>query len=137
MKNIALIFLSMMAVGCTAALKPADRIAKDFKTVNFQDGISLEEALIIAKKEVIEQTPPQAYTLEEPKLMTDFGSVPHQDEYWFVSFNEITKGITPIVYMVTLRKDTGKIVFSRSYSPLNEWILEAALLKLHEKPEKQ
>ena len=136
MKNIIMIlFLSVSASGCATAIKPAEVIAKDYSTVNFKDGIDLEEALLIAKKEVNDHTPPQTYLVQEPKLMTDFESVPYQDQYWFVSFNEMTKGTTPVVYMVAIRKDTGKIVFSRSYSPLNEWILEAALLKLHEKPQ--
>jgi len=136
MKNKALIlFLLMIACGCTAAMKPADVINKDYQSVNFQDGVTQEEAFIIAKKEVMDQTPPQTYIIQEPKVMTDFESVPYQDQYWFVSFNEVEKGSTPIVYMVAIRKDTGKIVFSRSYSPLNEWLIEAALLKLHEKPE--
>jgi len=137
MKNFGLIvMLLMIASGCATAMKPAEVIAKDYSTINFQDGIDLEEALIIAKKEVIDSTPPQTYVVNEPHLMTDFENVPHQDAYWFVSFKEVERGTTPIVYMVTIRKDTGKIVFSRNYSPLNEWILEAALLKLHEKPEK-
>jgi len=137
MKKLCVIVLAASVTsGCNTLPKPAEVIAKDYTTVNFQDGIAQEEAVIIAKKEVIDSTPPQSYVVGKPRIMTEFESIPHQDQYWFVAFEEIERGQTPVVYMVTIRKDTGKIVFSRSYSPLNEWVLEAALLKLHEKPAK-
>jgi len=130
----------VLAVICVFALtacvttKKADLIEENFKTVVYEDGITADEAIIVAKKIAREKTHPQSYNLEEPLVLTEFENVPHHQDYWFVGFHEMPKGMFPVVFLVSLHKQTGKVVFSRSYNMENEWVLQATFLKLHEVP---
>ena len=131
MKIICYIILTVLIIGC--ATKGPDLIQQDFETVVYNDGITLEEAIIIAKKTVRDRTYPETYDIDQPKVVSEFENVPHNEKYWFISFNEVEKSKSPGVFMVALNKESGKIVFFRSYNPENEWVLQAAFLKLYEK----
>lgn len=135
MKKTCSLFCIILAISACSTIDVGDQIRSDYKTVVFNDGITREEAILIAQHEVLKKSPPDLYVIQKPKVITEFENVPHNEDYWFISFDETTPSSRiPVVYMVALKKTDGKIVFSRSYSPVNEWILEAAFLKLHEKP---
>jgi len=127
---IAILFI--MLLGCATSKEP-DLVLQDFETVVFEDGLTLEEAIFVAKKELRDKTHKEDYLIDEPKVVTQFENVPHHDDFWFVSFQEAEKSVVPDVYMVAIQKEDGKIVFSRAYVPENEWVLEAFFLKLYEK----
>ena len=118
--------------GCVTSKGP-DLIQQDYESVVFNDGITVEEAIFIAKKEAKDKTHPKEYLIEEPKVVTEFENVPHHEDYWFVSFPESDKSSVTNVYMVAMQKSDGKIVLSRNYVPENEWVLQAVFLKLYEK----
>ncbi|HLF18402.1 MAG TPA: hypothetical protein VI749_05850 [Candidatus Omnitrophota bacterium] len=132
MKRVLMIGLVFFLTACVTT-KKIDPIEEAFKTVVYEDGITTDEAIIIAKKIVKEKTPPKSYNLEEPLLLTEFENVPRHEDYWFVGFHEMPKGMFPVVFLVSLNKQTGKIVFSRSYNMENEWVLQATFLKLYER----
>jgi hypothetical protein len=133
MKRIVyVVLIAAVFSGCRTTKAP-DTVLSDFASVIFDDGISMEESIFIAKKEVRDKTPPKSFLIEEPKLVTEFENMPYQDDFWFVSFPQVEKSVVPNVYMVAMRRNNGKVVFSRAYVPENEWVLEAVILKLYEK----
>ena len=132
LRSFNILILALLLISCVSTKGP-DLVQQDYDTVVFNDGVTLEEAIFIAKKEVKDNTPPKTYNIDEPKIITEFESVPHNEDFWFVSFPEMEKSAVKDVYMVSLQKEDGKIVFSRAYVPENEWVIEAVFLKLYEK----
>jgi len=133
MRKVLYVILACAAMTGCRTTKAIDTVHQDFASVIFDDGISEEEAIFIAKKQVKDRTPPQSYFIDQPKVVTEFEDIPHHEDFWFISFPPAEKSTVPSVFMVVTRKDNGKIVFSRSYIPENEWVLQAVILKLYEK----
>jgi len=127
----AVLLISVFS-GCASSIGP-DLILLDYETVVFSDGITAEEAIFISKKEARDKTLPDEYSIEEPKIVTEFESVSHTEDYWFITFPELGRTRFPDVFMVITRKSDGKIMFSRPYRVANEFVLEAFFLKLYEK----
>ena len=115
-KQTILIFPLLACLACLgcASTPTYDGIIESYDTVNFDDGISVEEAQIIGQREVVRKAEPEIFNVFEPEVVTEFESVPHNEDYWFVSFAEIEPGFILSVYMVAMSKETGKIVFSNT-----------------------
>jgi len=125
-----LIILILMSVGCTVTLQE-DIISVDaqYKKIGIDDGITSEEALIVAQQELIDDDFVKIYDLMNPFFIRNTNGLPDRENYWFVSFKERDYSTVRYVYTVIIHKETGLIKFSDDYPIKSLWILEAALLK--------
>jgi len=124
--SLGLIFV----IGCTTALTDnVDSVFDHYERIVFDDGISLEEAKVIAQKQLIKKNVVGLYDLSNPLIARDVAELPDYQDYWFVFFEEKKLGSIPFIFMVLVNKETGKIKFADDYNEGNQWILEAALLR--------
>ncbi len=127
-RYIAIILLS--ALGCITPLSENIKTCRNsYEAVVFDDGISLEEAGIVAQNELIEQNFVQIYDLAHPQFMSDVIDLHNHEKYWFVYFKETRKSRIKYIFMVIINKHTGNIKFADDYNKDNRWVLEAALFR--------
>jgi len=126
--SILIIILSIFT-GCSTSAKYAV-VEENYQQINFNDGIALEEAKHIAQNELISKYINNEYLIFEPKVIKKLKSVPHSEDYWFVTFDESEPEHILVVYLVALSKSNGEIVYSKRYFPGKEWILQAFFLQL-------
>jgi len=118
--------------GCASSI---DYVLVDYEKVNLNDGVSAEEALLIGQKRIYDRKLYNQYVMDKPKLLTDFETLKSSDtdKYWFVAFTETRDPQLDVYYLMLIQKTDGKIIFSRSYNPESEWILEAFFLRQNQK----
>jgi len=126
MKRILLGILFIFLTGCTSQKQYIRNVLNDFENLKRGDGAEQEEAVIIAKKELIDQNVVRIYNIEEPRIVEDLTNVPDHQQYWFVSFKEKQASSIPFLYLVAVEKATGNIKFSDDYPTDKSWIVEAA-----------
>lgn len=100
-----------------------------YKTVVFDDGISLEEAKLIAQRELIRQNEAAIYDLPRPQVAADVVDLPRYQDHWFVFFDERSIVNIKYIFMVVIHKKTGSIQFAQDYAEEKWWVLEAAMLR--------
>jgi len=129
MKNL-IIILSILLIGCTSAMvENLNLVSENYKTVVFDDGISLKEANIIAQQELINKNFVKLYDMATPEVLMNTSDLPNAQEYWFINFKEQSVSSIPYVFTAIIHKITGRVKFSDDYAKDNLWVLEAALLK--------
>ena len=124
-------FLGALVVltGCSSSVVETSRsVLKGYETVVFEDGISLEEAKIIAQKGLIKANEVRIYDLAAPQVAGDVSDLPRYQDYWFIFFKERTVVNIEYTFMVAVDKKSGDIQYAGDYPVGNRWILEAALL---------
>ncbi len=104
-------------------------VLERYKTVVFENGISLEEAQLIAQRELIRQGEVAVYDLANPQVAVSVDDLPNARGHWFIFFDERKVGDMKYVFMVVINKKTGKVKFSQGYAEEKRWILEAAMLR--------
>lgn len=129
MKNFC-VLIPLFLTGCASALVAESKaVLERYPTVVFEDGIALEEAKLIAQRELIRQDEAALYALPAPQVAADVAGLPRYEEYWFILFNERGAWTNQYVFMVVINKKNGRIKFARDYTDDKRWILEAALLR--------
>ncbi len=124
------IIIFLMTMGCTSALvENINLVSSNYETVVFEDGITLEEAKIIAQQELINKNLVKIYDLSNPKIKKDISNLPHAKKYWFIFFKERQLSNIPYIFTAIIHKKTGRIKFADDYAQDNQWLLEAALLR--------
>ena len=120
----------VVLTGCSSSVVETSRsVLKGYETVVFEDGISLEEAKIIAQKGLIKANEVRIYDLAAPQVAQDVSDLPRHQDYWFISFKERKVVNIEYTFMVAVNKRTGDVKFAGDYPVENRWILEAALLR--------
>jgi hypothetical protein len=115
--------------GCVTSQKSdVQTVLDNYKTVGFEDRISLEEAKVIAQRQLIKKNIVDLYRLSDPQVDEDISALPGYEKYWFIYFDEKQPSSIPFIFMVVINKQTGDIKFADDYNEGNRWILEAALL---------
>ena len=124
------VFIPLFLIGCASALVAESKaVLERYPTVVFDDGIALEEARLIAQRELIRQDQAARYDLPTPQAAADMAGLPRYEEHWFILFNERGAWTNQYVFMVVINKKNGRIKFARDYTDDKRWILEAALLR--------
>ena len=124
------VFIPLFLIGCASALVAESKaVLERYPTVVFDDGIALEEARLIAQRELIRQDQAARYDLPTPQAAADMAGLPRYEEHWFILFNERGAWTNQYVFMVAINKKNGRITFARDYTDDKRWILEAALLR--------
>ena len=100
-----------------------------YQTVVFDDGIALEEAKLIAQRELIRQNEAAIYDLPSPQVAADVADLPRYHEHWFILFKERGAWTDQYVFMVAINKKNGRIKFAQDYAEDKRWLLEAAMLR--------
>jgi hypothetical protein len=127
---ILLIMGCSMVMGCSMIKNEyVQSVSGHYETVVFDDGISLEEAKIIAQKQLIKMNVIEIYFLSKPQVFRNAAELPNYQEYWFIFFEEKVPSNIPFIFMVIINKENGSIKFSDDYAEESQWILEAALLR--------
>ena len=115
--------------GCaTSSTDRIQSVSDHYKTIDFGNGISLEESKIVAQRQLIKKNVVDLYDLSNPQVDYDVSELPNHQNYWFIFFEEKQPASIPFIYMVVVNKKNGKIKFADDYNEGNQWILEAALL---------
>ncbi len=129
MKKSGVIMFLFLA-GCTSAMMAESQsVLTRYKTVVFDDGISLEEAKLIAQRELIRQNEAAIYELPRPQTAADAADLPRYQDHWFVFFDERSIVNIKYIFMVVIHKKTGRIQFAQDYAEEKRWVLEAAMLR--------
>ncbi len=124
------ILMPLFLVGCASLMKTQSQsVLERYKTVVFEDGITLEEAKLIAQRELIRQNEAAIYDLANPQVVVKVADLPRSQDYWFVSFDEREAGSIKYIFMAVIHKKTGDVKFSQGYAEEKRWILEAAMLR--------
>ena len=124
------VFIPLFLAGCASAIVAESKaVLERYPTVVFDDGIALEEARLIAQRELIRQDEAARYDLLNPQAAADMAGLPRYEEHWFILFNERGAWTNQYVFMVVINKKNGRIKFARDYTDDKRWILEAALLR--------
>ena len=124
-----LVLMILFAVGCMSThAENIKLVSSQYEAVIFDDGISLEEAKIIAQRELIKQNLVKIYDLSNPKLLRNVSDLPNYEKYWFISFKEKKVATIEFIFIVLINKSNGKIKFANDFKEDKRWILEAALL---------
>lgn len=117
-------------MGCASSLKGEVRsVWGRLASVVIDDGISAQEAEIIAQNQLIKSHLVRLYDLSCPRMVKDAADLPNSENFWFVSFKERTPSGIEFVYMVLVHKQTGRVQFADDYAQSKRWVLEAALLQ--------
>lgn len=124
------ILVPLFLIGCASLMKTQSQsVLERYKTVVFEDGITLEEAKLIAQRELIRQNEVAIYDLANPQVVAKVADLPRSQDHWFVSFDEREAGSLKYIFMVVIHKKTGDVKFSQGYAEEKRWILEAAMLR--------
>lgn len=124
--GVVLLFLA----GCASAMRAESQsVLTRYQTVVFDDGISLEEAKLIAQRELIRQNEAAIYELSRPQIAAGVADLPRYQDHWFVFFDERSIVNIKYIFMVVIHKKTGGIKFAQDYAEEKRWVLEAAMLK--------
>ena len=119
----------VLFVGCSTAQSDAIlSVTNNYEKVVFDDGISLEEAKMVAQKQLVKNNVVDLYDLSRPQIDEDVAELPGHENYWFVFFEEKQPASIPFIFMVLVDKETGKVKYADDHNEGNQWILEAALL---------
>jgi len=128
-KFLVAVSVLLLMTGCASSTtKSIKLVISTYDSVVFSDGISEEEAKIIAQRALIKQNLVKIYDLTDPKIVKDVSDLPNYDKYWFVSFREKKYSSIEFIFMALINKDNGKLKFADDYKESKRWILEAALL---------
>jgi len=128
MKNyFAIICIALFFTGCAAN---TEFINTNYEKINFDDGITLEEAKTIAQKQILITKPYDDHLILNPKVFRRFKDVPNSEDYWFISFDREEQDGIQKIFLVSINKKDGDIVYSRLYLPGEDWILHAAFERL-------
>ncbi len=105
-----LFFVTLMIfLGCARV----NSINAHYARVKVEDGITRNEAKLIAKKNLIETRYKYIYQIIWPRILENNHTKRHED-LWFVDF--LAKEFQLISnYLVILEKDSGKIIYADSY----------------------
>ena len=108
--------------GCATA----NSINKGYGKIKYKDGVNKKEALLIAKKCLIESPVKGKYRIINPSILNNGDTYPHPN-HWFISFNN--KPFTPdSMFLVVVDKRNGEIVYSEKkyFSTVKglRWIFE-------------
>ena len=124
------VFIPLFLIGCASALVAESKaVLERYPTVVFDDGIALEEAKLIAQRELIRQNEAASYDLSNPQVAAGMAGLPRYQDHWFILFNERGAWTNQYVFMAAINKKNGRITFARDYTDDKRWILEAALLR--------
>lgn len=124
------VMIPLLLAGCTSAMRAESQsVLTRYKTVVFDDGISLEEAKLIAQRELIRQNEAAIYDLPRPQVAADVADLPRYQDHWFVFFDERSIVNIKYIFMVVIHKKTGSIQFAQDYAEEKWWVLEAAMLR--------
>ncbi len=124
------VLMPLFLIGCASAIVAESKaVLERYPTVVFEDGISEDEAKLIAQRELIRQDQVERYDLSGPQVTTNLAGLPRAAEHWFIFFNERAAWTTQYVFMAAVNKRNGGVTFARDYTPDKRWLLEAALLR--------
>jgi len=124
------VLVPLFLIGCVSAMMAQSQsVLERYKTVVFEDGISLEEAKLIAQRELIREGEVAVYDLADPQVDAQVADLPRSQDHWFVFFDERETGSIKYIFMVVIHQRTGDVKFSQGYAEDKRWILEAALLR--------
>lgn len=129
MKKLCVI-ISLFLIGCALSLTAQiQSVLERYKTVVLDDGVSLDEAELIAQRELVRSGEAAVYDLASPRVAVNVADLPHSLGHWFIFFDEREAGSFKYIFMAVIDKKTGGVKFSQGYAEEKRWILEAALLR--------
>jgi len=128
MKRSILLLCIFIGSGC--ATSKYELFETEFQMVEYTDGISRDEAILIAKNVLIEKDQIKYYDFENPEEFTDLDNVKNAEKFWFITFKEGTRTSIKTRYLIAVQKESGKVVFSRVYYSDSKWALEAYFFNL-------
>jgi hypothetical protein len=125
-----LAFMLLLTVGCaTSVQQKVKTVMEKYEKVNFEDGIDLKDAEIIAQRALAKQNLADRYDIEKPQVVRDIAELPNHEKHWLISFKESGFSSIEYVFMTVIDKGTGKVKFADDIQEDKMWILEAELLK--------
>ncbi len=112
MKNlIVIIFVLFTIIGCISFSK-ADRLRK---LVDISDGINEQEALVVARVNLLESNFKSYDQVIPPKIRSDEAALKYPD-YWFINYSPAVTSNYPTLLMV-IKKQKGEVVLTKEYWP--------------------
>lgn len=116
--------------GCSSSAVVTSRsVLKAYEAVVVEDGISLDEAKVIAQERLVKANEVRIYDLAAPQVAGDVSDLPRYQDYWFIFFKERKVVNIEYTFMVAVDKKSGDVQYAGDYPAGNRWILEAALLR--------
>lgn len=129
MQRYGLMMMLAMAVMISSCASREDIMKNYEERVDFNDGVNITEAKIIAQRRILSVQEKRYYKLTAPGVINNAASFQY-DDYWFVVFGrnwlspisteEGTKTYTELKeaqYLVVIGKKDGQIVFAGEYYP--------------------
>lgn len=129
MNKVGFVVLLILLSGCiTSSTDTIQTVTDQYQTIHYTDGIDLNEAKIIAQRELIKQNMVKIYDLANPVEYTNVSDLRNSDTYWFVCFKEKKVQNIEFIFMAIIHKATGEIKFSDDFKEDKRWILEAVMM---------
>ena len=111
-KFLVSILIIISCLGCATA----GSISKSYNAINWDDGINISEAKVIAKHTVLTRligVAPFIRTIG-PRIIDDKDTKKFPD-YWFVEFSELIPSEIRFKYLVVIDKKSGVVKLDISY----------------------
>lgn len=101
--------------------------SKNAVVIDRSNGINIEEATEIATQALNKSSKLSEYKVKTAKVLKTLPAKDYSD-YWFVSFDPKSFDQSFWRYLVVMKKDTGEVVHSEPYVPLEiidyDWVFE-------------
>jgi len=128
MRTILILLVFFMSGCITTTADRVKRVLDQYESLNLEDGVTLEEAMIIAQKALIRENMVKFYDLQKPKQAKDVDDLPRAEQFWFITFKEKKTANIEFIFMTVIDKKNGDIKFANDFKEDKKWILEGALL---------
>jgi len=114
-KLIKWFHITIIVVGLSAC-STVNSVNKSYSKINRDDGISVKEAKIIAKKSLVDSQFTRKFIVINPKTLKNPDTYPHPNHYFLKSKSKLL-GSDGSSYLVVIDKRTGEVIYSRKNYP--------------------
>jgi hypothetical protein len=135
-----IVLAGVMVMGFVSCASREDIVRNYEEQVDYADGVSLNEAKLVAKRRIISVIEKRNYKITDPQVLNNVYTQKYP-EYWFVVFghnwfspistDENAKTYRELMaaqYLIVIDKTTGEIPFYGEYFPKRshgfEWVFQ-------------
>jgi len=127
LKTLSLICTGLILCFISSGCATIKSIEKNYKKIDYSDGINKSEAKLIAKKSLIDSPYRNFYRVIRPRILDNDETLQHP-RYWFLKFRRKSSKLNKSNYFVVIEKKTGEVIYAEKHYPNNaqnyRWILE-------------
>jgi len=119
-----IILIIFMLSGCASV-----SLQEQYDLINWNDGISEQEAIIIGQQELTEADLTKRFHIKKGSILGNHLVEPYPD-FWFVSFYPVEFDDHFARFLVVIKKETGDVVRTEQYRPLRvldyKWVFNGS-----------